>query len=132
MSKIVLNGCYGGFGLSDRALEMLSLIYVHDVDRTDTELVKVVEELGNDANDSYGDLYIVEIPLEYVDAKAWSIYEYDGIETLVLDHEKVKRISTEKEMITLRTENDTLKQDLASREQELIALKQELAALRKV
>jgi len=55
--------------------------YVGDPDRDDPDLIKVVEELGEEANDSYSKLVIVEIP----DGVDWEIDEYDGYETI---HEK--------------------------------------------
>lgn len=55
-----------------------------DIDRTDTNLVLVVESLGEKANTRYSDLEIVEIPdgIEYV------IEEYDGVETIAEKHRK--------------------------------------------
>lgn len=86
--KIVINDCYGGFGLSEKALEMLEVgnDYEYDADakRTDAELVKVVEELGEEANGDFAELTVVEIPDEATD---FEINEYDGAEsiTYVLD-----------------------------------------------
>jgi hypothetical protein len=100
MVKIVLNGCYGGFGLSREAVERYAEIkgwsvdtdeydysYMidekgehvshYDLDRTDPVLVQVVEELGEKANDSYSALYIVSVEK----GTKYYIDEYDGIET---------------------------------------------------
>lgn len=83
--KVVFNNCYGGFGLSDKALEMLSSIkgyYVKDTDfssdesRIDPDLVYVVEKLGKEANTSYSNLQIKEI------FEPYRIEEYDGIESV--------------------------------------------------
>lgn len=49
--------------------------------RTDKQLIKVVEELGEAANGSCARLEIIEIP----DGVDWQIDEYDGLETV---HEK--------------------------------------------
>ena len=51
---------------------------IHDIKRTDVDLVKVVETLGDKANDWAADLRVVEIP----DDVKWEIDEYDGIETV--------------------------------------------------
>jgi len=91
MKKIVINRCYGGFGLSDLAMrryaeikkiEDLATIHIYDIDRADPALVQVVEELGEEAMGSYADLKIVEIP-EDVD---WYIHEYDGMEHVAERH----------------------------------------------
>jgi hypothetical protein len=53
----------------------------NDIDRDDSDLIKVVEEFGKEANDDYSELVIIEIP----DGVDWEIDEYDGYETI---HEK--------------------------------------------
>lgn len=50
-------------------------------DRTDKDLIAVVEKLGDKASGSCAELKIVEIP----DGVDWEIDEYDGIESI---HEK--------------------------------------------
>lgn len=50
-------------------------------DRTDPDLVAVVEKMGRKANGSCAELRVVEIP----DGVDWELDEYDGIETI---HEK--------------------------------------------
>jgi len=130
--KVVVNKCFGGFGLSEKAYEKLieygipvikyeeeqrdknglvirnplydeKVIFDNNLNessktysllgrywdtwansyenRSNPILVKVVEELGGEANSKYADLEIVEIP----DNIEWVIDEYDGIETI---HEK--------------------------------------------
>lgn len=81
--KIVVNRCWGGFGLSKLAYEKLGISwdgYGHGshIERNDPKLVAVVEELGEAANGDYAKLRIVEIP-EGVD---WEIDNYDGQETV--------------------------------------------------
>lgn len=58
-------------------------LYLSREHREDPVLIEVIEELGNEASGSFGDLVIVEIPddLDYV------IDDYDGIETL---HQRVQ------------------------------------------
>lgn len=133
--KIAINRCFGGFGLSDKAIEMImkrkgfgcykykrtkykfrdgvdeftridnnesSLLfdyctkdlgkkineipdenywYYDDLERTDEDLISVIEELGTEASGDYGDVAVIEIP----DDVDWEIDDYDGIETI---HEK--------------------------------------------
>jgi len=106
--KVVINSDYGGFGLSDEAMELYltrkglpfekkpwkfnEYIFVKpgseddwyfhwDMDRTDPILIQVVEEMGGEANGKYSSLKIVEIP----DDVEWVLQEYDGIESI---HEK--------------------------------------------
>jgi hypothetical protein len=103
--KIVINKCYGGFGLSQEAVLLyakkkgLNLIldhdktillthyylnekkdgnyfYERDIQRNDPILVEVVNELGEKADGTYSELKIVEIPGDM----KWEIEEYDGKE----------------------------------------------------
>lgn len=103
--KIVLNGCYGGFGLSNDAVREIlkrknvsfyekvsqyngiefyetdtdNYIYLEgDIDRTDPDLVAVVEKLGEKANGRASRLYIKYIP----PGTAYLIDEYDGRESI--------------------------------------------------
>ena len=94
--KVVINTCYGGFGLSQQAADMIEALLGDEyceglVERHAPELVKVVEALGQDANDAFSELKVVEIP-EYAD---YTISEYDGCETLrwfLRPEEKLRRI----------------------------------------
>lgn len=54
----------------------------YGIDRTDKDLISVVEELGEKANGECARLSIVEIP----DGIEWEISEYDGIETVEEKH----------------------------------------------
>lgn len=56
--------------------------YGRDVDRSDPDLVAVVEELGDKANGSCARLQITEIP----DGVEYSIEEYDGNEHVAEAH----------------------------------------------
>ena len=104
--RIVVNSCYGGFGLSRQAciryLELSGIEYTlaprpdrdsqnrlgpvimvddkhwhyYSIDRDDPNLISVVKELGPLADGEYAKLRIVTIPAN-VD---WTIEEYDGRE----------------------------------------------------
>ena len=88
--KVVINRCFGGFGLSDEAMQLyaakkgikLEGFYDWDISRNDPVLVEVVEHLGEAANDWAAKLKVVEIP-EGVD---WYIDDYDGIEQIAERH----------------------------------------------
>jgi hypothetical protein len=82
--KVVFNGRYGGFGLSEKAEKMLAkLKHVSEVDtyeipRHDPDLVKVVEELGDEANGYCANLRIKEIK-----GNKYIIDDYDGLERVL-------------------------------------------------
>jgi len=116
--KVVINVRYGGFSLSEAAIDMLldrkGVAYEKRVDpaysiligveyyspghvgedahylsrhrftddRSDADLVSVVEELGSAANGDFAKLAIVEIP----DDVEWHIHEYDGMECVAENH----------------------------------------------
>lgn len=102
MTKIVINTCFGGFGLSQEAqakLHELGSEYVreltplereesvfrdedqfllaYEIPRHDPLLVRVVEELGSRANTSCAKLAVVEIP-----GTLYRVKEYDGRESV--------------------------------------------------
>ena len=88
--KVVINSCYGGFSLSDKALDMYKQlsnkyeIYDFELDRTDPVLIQIVETLGAEANGRFAKLRIIEIP----DDVEWEITEYDGNESVEEVHRK--------------------------------------------
>ena len=109
--EIVINKCFGGFGISHDAMlryaEIKGLVlafkksqygsyeYYLDkimdndhyfwygkIERTDPALIQVVKELGEKANGDYASLEVVKIP----DGINYEIDEYDGIETIHESH----------------------------------------------
>lgn len=110
MTKVVYNACFGGFGLSDKAFELLldlkgigydksdgpfgrsryqrkgiegddgSLSYYDFCeDRTDPDLITVVEKLGDEANGMCAKLRIENVP----PGMQYRIDEYDGNESVM-------------------------------------------------
>jgi len=90
LQRIVINTCYGGFGLSERAEKRYKqLANISDIDwnyseilRDDPYLVQVVRELGMAANGAHSNLKIVEVPAGI----SWHITDYDGNEWVAEDH----------------------------------------------
>lgn len=112
--KVVINRCYGGFGLSEETTDALlqrkgiqfqkvnsSTFIVHYYqagvepstetyintfeyfdNRTDPDLIAVVEQFGKRANDRSAELKIIEIP----DDVEWQISEHDGMEWVAEKH----------------------------------------------
>jgi hypothetical protein len=88
--KVVINGCFGGFGLSDAALEEYKGrrditdpdFYYYDIPRDCPVLVSMIEEQGTAINGTFSDLKVVEIP----DGVNWYIAEYDGLEHVAERH----------------------------------------------
>ena len=86
--KIVINTCYGSFGLSKEALalynERTGTVGTYDIEikRNDPILVEIVEQLGESANGRFAELKVVEIPDDVV----WGIEEYDGHEWIAEKH----------------------------------------------
>ncbi len=86
--KIVINSCYGGFGLSAAALdkyaELKGAAKKHETyhDRADPTLIEVVQIMGSKANGRCAKLKVIEIP----DGIEWEIKEYDGNEWVAEKH----------------------------------------------
>ena len=103
MTKIVINRCFGGFGLSELAMMDIADrkgwtlvqkgrsnyftspegdISDYDIPRDDLDLIATVEMMGEHSWGSYAELLVVEIP----DDVKWVIEEYDGREWIAERH----------------------------------------------
>jgi hypothetical protein len=91
IQRIVINTCYGGFGLSESAWlrycqlsgqDRSEIVTYYEIPRDDPYLVQVVRELGSDANTDTSQLKIVEVPASV----KWHVAEYDGMEWVAEDH----------------------------------------------
>ena len=87
--KVLINNCYGGFGLSKVAMSryvnetgIQPSMYDWKIDRTDPTLIAIVEEMGKASWGEYAELKVVEIP----DGIEWEISEYDGMEHIAEEH----------------------------------------------
>lgn len=81
----ILNKCYGGFGISEFALNQLGVDHIFTFDNTDVELVNklaaLINKYGSEAcSCSFSKLRVVEIPDCATD---YEIDEYDGYETII-------------------------------------------------
>jgi hypothetical protein len=80
MKKILVNACYGGFGLKDEYWkEFFDRTKGIDDIREDEKLIALVEQ-GVDIGDNYAEIGIAEIPDNATD---YVIEEYDGKETVL-------------------------------------------------
>jgi len=97
MIKLVINDCFGSFGLSEQALELYNEKRIASnlpiclrqtrINRSDPILVEIVQSLGRKADGKYSRLIIIEI--EDIYAECYSIDEYDGKECIICDPAKV-------------------------------------------
>ena len=78
--KIVINTCYGGYGLSDKAMRKLGIEDEDDIKRTDERLIKLVEKDPEGTSGDFAELAVVEIPDEATD---YDFMEYDGVESII-------------------------------------------------
>ena len=93
MAKVVINRCWGGFGLSNMALDMLEQrgyevntrewgrYLANDIERHNEDLVEIVEILGEEADGSCARLVVVELQ-----GDLYRIDEYDGMESVEEPH----------------------------------------------
>ena len=116
MTRVAINRCFGGFGISDDAFEKLlerkgiafekedsdsKLMgasyykegmcgkdegylshYEFYEDRSDPDLIAVLEDMGEEAWSNYAEIAIIDIP----DDVEWHIHEYDGLEHVAENH----------------------------------------------
>jgi hypothetical protein len=89
--KVVINTCYGGFGLSDKAEEVYrskkgivdgESFWIKSIPRNDPILVEIVKSMGVASFGSFSELKIVNIP----DDVEFQIEEYDGNEWVAEKH----------------------------------------------
>ena len=79
--KLVVNKCFGGFGISDSAAEILGIDEYDFIDRDDENLIALINEKGSEfVSGSFAKLKIVEIPDSITD---YVIDEYDGMERVI-------------------------------------------------
>ena len=105
--KVAINTCFGGFSISEEAILKYAeykglnlhivdtgiMVHVEDekgnyfgddnIKRNDPFLIKVIEELGENANGLCAEISIVEIP----DGTDYIISEYDGVEHVAERHQ---------------------------------------------
>lgn len=95
--KILINGCYGGFGISDEAKaeyerrtgEKISYDCDND-NRYNPILIQIREEFGRDRfSGDYASIHIKTIDEIYKDY--YTINEYDGIESIEIDYAGYER-----------------------------------------
>ena len=87
MIEVVINKCYGGFGLSKEGMAEYNKLnplieYDWEIERDDPHLVSVVKKLGELASDGLSNLQIVEVQEAGCD-----ISEYDGYESVCESHD---------------------------------------------
>lgn len=88
--KIVINVCYGGFGLNNEAMteykrraQVTEKYFAsYDIPRDCPHLVAMFEEQGSKIDTRFSKLKIVQIP----DDVEWQIEEYDGMEWIAEQH----------------------------------------------
>jgi len=88
--KIVINKCWGGFGLSQAGEQELGRrlglvedsFYADDIKRNNPDLVEMIEENASLYSGDHAQLYVVEVP----DDVEWYIHDYDGIEHVAEKH----------------------------------------------
>jgi len=99
--EVLYNNCYGGFGLSEKAIDIYNTRMTHinshhkPVDnvyylpRHDPILLEIYHELGKEfSHEEYSNITTVNIPKKY--EKCYSISEYDGLEKVVIDENEYK------------------------------------------
>ena len=78
--KLIINGCYGGFGVNEEIEKKLGLTKMDEEEiRYNSELIALIES-GVDASDELAALKVVELPDDCTD---YYIDEYDGLESVI-------------------------------------------------
>ena len=96
--EILVNICYGGWNISEKAIELYKLRnpnynlteneFDYYFNRDDPILVQIYKELGNDFDDKYSKTKIKKILKKY--EYYYDIDEYDGKECVRINYTKYK------------------------------------------
>jgi len=99
MIRVLYCDVYGGWNLSRKAIKMYrertgkintenpeDNIYFLYIERHDPILLEIYKELGTEFDGKYSQSEIEEIPKKY--ENYYTITEYDGLETVVIDYHK--------------------------------------------
>jgi hypothetical protein len=99
MIRVLYCDVYGGWNLSKKAIKMYrertgkintenpeDNIYFLYIERHDPILLEIYKELGKEFDGKYSQSEIEEIPKKY--ENYYTITEYDGLETVVIDYHK--------------------------------------------
>lgn len=79
--KIVINDCYGGYGLSEEFMDKYGKEFI-ERERNDPELIAAIEEFGEEESSGYySALSIVEIPDDCTDYYVST--SIDGAESII-------------------------------------------------
>ena len=112
--KLVINRCYGGYGISEEAQRILLVTLGEDgyneMERHNPIFVSLVENMGEAVNGPFAKLEVVEIE----DGLDYDIEEYDGYESVseyvsVFEEQLRNGLSEEKLRLLRYTKNIRVK-----------------------
>ena len=106
--KVVINRCYGGYGISEEAERILLMTLgeegSNEMERHNPVFVSLVENMGEAVNGSFAKLEVIEIE----DGLDYDVDEYDGYESVteyisVYEHELRSGLSEDKLKLLIHT-----------------------------
>ena len=111
--EVLLNDCYGGWQISNKAKKLYELRRTKDSNyylrrRSDPILVQIYKELGDEFDGKYSKTGIEKIPKKY--EKYYIISEYDGLESIEIDYTKYE-LDHLKQKIKEILENNSIDND---------------------
>lgn len=94
--QIMYNTRYGGFGFSEMAEKLYCKAKgmewtgkkIWNIERTDPDMIRIVKDLGGQANTPFSDVSIKTIKRKY--EKHYYIAEYDGLESVHIDYKQYR------------------------------------------
>ena len=108
--EVLLNDCYGGWQISNKAKKLYELRRTKNSirRRSDPILVQIYKELGDEFDGKYSKTGIEKIPKKY--EKYYIISEYDGLESIEIDYTKYE-LDHLKQKIKEILENNSMDND---------------------
>jgi len=112
--EVLLNDCYGGWQISNKAKKLYELIRTKDSNyylrrRSDPILVQIYKELGDEFDGGkHSKTGIEKLPKKY--EKYYIISEYDGLESIEIDYTKYE-LDHLKQTIKENLENNSIDND---------------------
>ena len=108
--EVLYNGCYGGWKISDKAKELYTSRQIKNDTyylrrRSNTILIQIYKELGNEFDGKYSKTKIEKIPKKF--ENYYYITEYDGLETVEIDYTKYELDNLKQKIKEILENNST-------------------------
>jgi len=115
MQKIVINRAYGGFPCNDEIAQIVPEVKDTPLTknvRTNPYLIKAIEDNNGKLKFKYAKLKVVAISKFAYDHGAYTLTEYDGLENIKEDQERIEFLQRRQELVELAKTSEQMAKSL--------------------